>query len=122
MKTIHKPDYLKENNLSDGSELIPAEVEARAQRKAGAPQIPSEQSKTAEQSLNTQKGFAVDQNGLVNNYPITPKPYLQKEPRFGFTRFAEIWNGRLAMLGFMASILTELITGRSLLAYWFGLG
>ncbi|MDJ0703066.1 MAG: chlorophyll a/b-binding protein [Leptolyngbyaceae cyanobacterium MO_188.B28] len=38
------------------------------------------------------------------------------EPKFGFTRFAETWNGRLAMLGILIGLLTELITGKSILS------
>ena len=41
------------------------------------------------------------------------------EPKFGFNKFAEIWNGRLAMIGFVA-ILVEIFTGKGLLA-WTGL-
>ncbi|MFM2157567.1 MAG: hypothetical protein RLZZ124_41 [Cyanobacteriota bacterium] len=36
-------------------------------------------------------------------------------PRFGFVAFAETWNGRLAMLGFVIGLATELLTGRSIL-------
>ena len=32
-------------------------------------------------------------------------------PRFGFVNFAETWNGRLAMLGFVIGLGTELLTG-----------
>ncbi|MDP7995047.1 MAG: high light inducible protein [Synechococcus sp. SP2 MAG] len=32
--------------------------------------------------------------------------------RFGFVNFAENWNGRLAMLGFVISLGTELLTGK----------
>jgi hypothetical protein len=38
--------------------------------------------------------------------------YEQSESRFGFTRFAETLNGRLAMLGFIALILIEAATGQ----------
>ena len=39
----------------------------------------------------------------------------QKEGKFGFTRFAEIWNGRLAMIGFVAAIILDLNTGHGVL-------
>jgi hypothetical protein len=34
---------------------------------------------------------------------------------FGFTNFAEIWNGRLAMIGFVAALVNEVITGKGIL-------
>ena len=34
-----------------------------------------------------------------------------KNPRFGFVDFAEIWNGRLAILGVLIILITEYITG-----------
>ncbi len=33
--------------------------------------------------------------------------------RFGFVAFAETWNGRLAMLGFVIGLGTELLTGQA---------
>lgn len=36
------------------------------------------------------------------------------EPKVGFSRYAELLNGRLAMLGFVMAILTELLTGQTL--------
>jgi ferrochelatase len=38
-----------------------------------------------------------------------------QKPRFGFVEFAETWNGRLAMLGFVIGLATELLTGQSIL-------
>lgn len=38
------------------------------------------------------------------------------KPKFGFTNIAENWNGRLAMLGFTIGLLTELMTGKGILA------
>ena len=35
--------------------------------------------------------------------------------RFGFVNFAETWNGRLAMLGFVIGLGTELLTGQGIL-------
>jgi Chlorophyll A-B binding protein len=40
----------------------------------------------------------------------------KQEAKFGFTNFAENWNGRLAMLGFVIAIATELLTGKGVLA------
>lgn len=39
-----------------------------------------------------------------------------QESKFGFSSFAENWNGRLAMLGFVIGLLTELLTGKGILA------
>lgn len=43
------------------------------------------------------------------------------QPRFGFVNFAETWNGRLAMLGFVIGLGTELLTGQGILSQ-IGLG
>ena len=43
------------------------------------------------------------------------------QARFGFVSFAETWNGRLAMLGFVIGLGTELLTGQGILAQ-IGLG
>lgn len=37
------------------------------------------------------------------------------QKKFGFTKFAEDWNGRLAMLGFVAGIAVEYFTGKGIL-------
>jgi protoporphyrin/coproporphyrin ferrochelatase len=39
------------------------------------------------------------------------KMYPQEQWEWGLTNAAEVWNGRLAMLGFIG-IIVELITGR----------
>ncbi|MCG8364072.1 MAG: chlorophyll a/b-binding protein [Pseudanabaenales cyanobacterium] len=38
-----------------------------------------------------------------------PKSYA------GFTDFAETWNGRLAMIGFVLALATEALTGQGIL-------
>lgn len=38
------------------------------------------------------------------------------EGKFGFVGFAEAWNGRLAMLGFLIGLATEFITGQGILS------
>lgn len=45
----------------------------------------------------------------------------QFEPRFGFVNFAETWNGRLAMMGILIGLSTELLTGQGILGQM-GLG
>ncbi len=39
-----------------------------------------------------------------------------KDVKFGFTQFAEQWNGRLAMLGFVIGLATEVLTGHGVLS------
>jgi hypothetical protein len=119
MNIIHKPDHLKNEGISNGDSLKLDETLSDFQAKS---KEIKDADRAARESLDTRKGFGLDRSGRVNNYAVVPKTYLQKEPRFGFTRFAEVWNGRLAMIGFMASIITEAIAGKSLFAYWFGLG
>jgi Chlorophyll A-B binding protein len=34
---------------------------------------------------------------------------------FGFGNFAEIWNGRMAMLGLVAALVGEVLTGKGIL-------
>jgi hypothetical protein len=36
----------------------------------------------------------------------------------GFTPQAELWNGRLAMIGFISAIAIELFTHRGVLHFW----
>ena len=43
------------------------------------------------------------------------------QPRFGFVNFAETWNGRLAMIGIVIGLGTELLTGQGILGQM-GLG
>ncbi|OKH20668.1 chlorophyll a/b-binding protein [Chroogloeocystis siderophila] len=38
--------------------------------------------------------------------------------RWGFTPQTELWNGRLAMIGFVSAVLIEVFSGQGLLHYW----
>ncbi len=38
--------------------------------------------------------------------------------RWGFTPQAELWNGRLAAIGFLAAALIEIFSGEGFLHFW----
>jgi hypothetical protein len=40
----------------------------------------------------------------------------EEQGKIGFTQFAENWNGRLAMLGFVVGLATEMLTGKGILS------
>jgi Chlorophyll A-B binding protein len=40
---------------------------------------------------------------------------MKSTNKFGFTSFAENWNGRLAMLGFVVCLAAEVVTGQGIL-------
>ncbi|MCF2150264.1 high light inducible protein [Desmonostoc muscorum LEGE 12446] len=37
---------------------------------------------------------------------------------WGFTPQTEVWNGRLAMIGFISAVLIEVFSGQGLLHFW----
>ncbi|ELS31629.1 MULTISPECIES: chlorophyll a/b-binding protein [Pseudanabaena] len=60
--------------------------------------------------------FTKDERGILNNWAIEPKMYVdQGDDRFGLTEYAELINGRLAMVGFVGLVVIELVTGKGLL-------
>ena len=38
--------------------------------------------------------------------------------KFGFNASAENWNGRFAMIGFVAALIIELVSGQGVLHFW----
>ena len=65
----------------------------------------------------------------INNQPPTEHYNIQSERKYGefATKFqfgsnpsAEIWNGRLAMIGFLGVLLVELTTGQGFF-HWLGI-
>jgi len=82
--------------------------------------------------------FTRDERGILNNWAIEPKMYFedkvekksqkkvenvddpvqnenQSEARFGVTEYAELLNGRLAMIGITLLFIIEVVTGKGFL-------
>ncbi|MBE9206992.1 high light inducible protein [Nostoc sp. LEGE 06077] len=60
-------------------------------------------------------GSIVDDQGKMNNFAVEPKIYVDEQgDRTGFTPYAEILNGRLAMIGFISLIALEAFTGHGI--------
>ncbi|MFB2736111.1 chlorophyll a/b-binding protein [Umezakia ovalisporum] len=57
----------------------------------------------------------VDDHGLMNAFAIEPKVYVDEQgDQTGFTPYAELINGRLAMIGFISLIALEVFTGHGI--------
>ena len=57
-------------------------------------------------------GGIIDEQGLMNNFAVEPKIYVDEQgDRTGFTPYAEMLNGRLAMIGFVSLMALEVLTG-----------
>ena len=50
-----------------------------------------------------------------NNYKTSKFPKDSMDSKWGFTSFTETWDGRLAMMGFIIGLGTELLTGQGIL-------
>jgi Chlorophyll A-B binding protein len=58
----------------------------------------------------------IDEQGKLNNFAIEPKVYIDEQgDRTGFTPYAEMLNGRLAMIGFVSLIALEIFTGHGII-------
>ena len=67
------------------------------------------------------RGIAKELHKLLHLFKNTVTPMTDSASRFGFVAFAETLNGRLAMLGFLIGLGTELLTGQGILSQ-IGLG
>ncbi len=66
----------------------------------------------------------IDDQGKLNNFAIEPRVYVDEQGdvlrqaasrlRTGFTNYAELLNGRLAMIGFVSLIALEIATGHGI--------
>jgi hypothetical protein len=61
------------------------------------------------------RNVVVEDGGRLNNYAIEPEMYVDETARTGFTDYAELVNGRLAMIGFVLLVLLEVGTGKTLI-------
>lgn len=60
-------------------------------------------------------GSIVDDQGKMNNFALEPKVYVDEQgDRTGLTPYAELLNGRLAMIGFLSLIALEIFTGHGI--------
>lgn len=62
------------------------------------------------------QGWCSDEQGLDDPRPLEPRMRIvSSEQGWGFHPRAEMLNGRLAMLGFVAGVLIEFFTGQGIL-------
>jgi hypothetical protein len=65
---------------------------------------------TSKENFMLTQGYTTNESGQLNAYAIEPKMYVDAELKTGFTEYAERLNGRLAMIGFVALLVTELVS------------
>jgi hypothetical protein len=61
--------------------------------------------------------MTMDTQGLMNNFAIEPKMYVDESVNTGFTEYAEKMNGRFAMIGFISLLAVEVLTGHGLIGW-----
>jgi hypothetical protein len=59
--------------------------------------------------------YVTEENGRLNQYALEPKMYIDDKQTFGFNKYAEQLNGRLAMIGFVSLLGFEVITKHGLI-------
>lgn len=65
----------------------------------------------------TRTGAIIDDQDKTNIFAIEPQVYVMEESQTGFTPYAEMINGRLAMIGFIALVTLEICTGQGLVGW-----
>lgn len=66
--------------------------------------------------MNSPK-LVIDDQGLLNNFAVEPKMYVDATVSTGFTKYAEKVNGRFAMIGFVSLLATEILTRQGFLTF-----
>jgi hypothetical protein len=61
--------------------------------------------------------YVIEERGRLNNYAIEPKMYVDSTQQFGFNKYAEKLNGRLAMIGFVSLLGFEVLTRQGLITW-----
>ncbi|MEI6616211.1 MAG: chlorophyll a/b-binding protein [Cyanobium sp. ELA507] len=62
------------------------------------------------------QGWCSDESGLDDPRPLEPHMrVVDRDQGWGFYHRAELLNGRLAMLGFVIGLATELLSGQGIL-------
>lgn len=62
-------------------------------------------------------GLYNDADGRLNNFALEPKVVVDADAGMGFTERNEKLNGRLAMIGFVSLLLTEVLLGQGLIPW-----
>ncbi|ANV83081.1 hypothetical protein AWQ21_00940 [Picosynechococcus sp. PCC 7003] len=75
-QNISVPENLKPEDISSGEELVPAEVAARKAREGEFTPDPKQ---GKDKSVDTTAGYTVSEQGLVNNYAVTPEVYEEQK-------------------------------------------
>ncbi|GAB4338556.1 MULTISPECIES: chlorophyll a/b-binding protein [Leptodesmis] len=63
------------------------------------------------------RGQVMEEGGRANVYAVEPKMYVDDTQKFGFNEYAEKLNGRLAMIGFVAVLILEAVTGHGVIGW-----
>jgi hypothetical protein len=67
---------------------------------------------------STTPGSRLDEQGKMNVFAIEPEMYVSEKEQFGFNQYAEKLNGRLAMIGFVALLIQEVLTGHGIVGFF----
>jgi hypothetical protein len=62
-------------------------------------------------------GAKLDEQGKLNVFAIEPQMYVSEDQQFGFNKYAEQMNGRLAMIGFVSLLLLEVLSGHGIVGF-----